>query len=123
MTGAAAAVTPAEQAEDDRVRRLLADSLRVWGVDGRVEVETAGAGRVLRVTGADGTVVTVARVAFPDGSRQWQVRRIGPDDGEPARPRTHGSAAGMLRGVRLALDPAGGAGRLSVTPAPAVGAR
>jgi len=119
VTGADAAAMPAEPADDARIRRLLADSLRVWRVEGRVEADDGG---IARLTLADGTVVAVARVLFPDGSRQWQVRRTGPD-GEAGRPRTHGSAAGMLRGVRLALDPAGGAGRLIVTPAPVVAGR
>lgn len=108
-----------------RVVRLLEASLAVWRVVGTVETLDP-AGGVARVTGADGTVVTVARTELPDGSRHWLVAHLAPGEGadEAARrrrPRTFASVVGLLRGVRRALGAPDPPGRLIVTPRPLFG--
>lgn len=115
---------PSERRE--RVARLLEASLAVWRVAGRVERPDAGDDVVARVRGADGTVVTVARVELPDGSRHWQVAYTAPgesaeDAARRRRPRTYASVVGLLRGVRRALGAPDPPGRLIVTPKPLFG--
>ncbi len=89
------------------LRDLLADSLALWGVEGRVVVAETGVavhstGPVLLVSAADAT----------DGPIRWWLTRDG-------RRRPCPSVLGLLRSLRNALGAPGAApGRVRVSAAP-----
>lgn len=83
---------------------FLAESLELWGVEGRIEPGTAPV--VALVHAADGTVIPVARVTDPELPFRWTVR------GRPC-----GSLVGVLAALRAALGVDRGA-PLRIAPAP-----
>lgn len=87
-----------------RIRILLAESLTVWGVSGRVE--PGGAASVAVVRAEDGTIVWIER-APDDVPFRWAVRwRTAVDaagGSRERRPRLCGSLTGVLKSVREAL--------------------
>lgn len=89
------------------LRDLLADSLAIWGVKGRVSVE--GGGVALR---AGGVALHVAPAAPDAAPVRWWVTRDG-------RHRPCPSVLGLLRSVRNALGVPGAAPvRLRAAAAP-----
>ena len=89
------------------LRDLLADSLALWGVAGRVSVADGG----VAVVTADMSLVVARADAGEDPIRWWVTR-----DG---RRRPCPSVLGLLRTVRNALDVPGAApARVRVSAAP-----
>jgi hypothetical protein len=91
---------------DEAIETLLAQSLRAWRVGGEVRREAAG---VLLVAAA-GKQVRIARA--PAGLPfRWTL-----EEGE--RTRAASSVTGLLRNVRVALDPGYRQVRLRIAPLP-----
>lgn len=79
---------------------LLADSLILWRLDARIDGGT--------IHGADGAEV---RVAKGEGPFRWSLQWRQPDEtwedvAKLRFPRNYASVTGLLKGVRMALDPA-----------------
>jgi hypothetical protein len=91
---------------DESIAKLLARSLEAWRINGDVRRQADGA---LLVT-ASGRQLRISR-APPDLPFRWMVQ-----DGERTRGAT--SVAGVLRHVRLAVDPGYRPVRLRIAPLP-----
>lgn len=74
------------------LRALLADSLTLWGVSGRVEIADAGV-RII----ADDQVLHVMEAAPEEAPMRWWVLREG-------QRRPAASVLGLLRSLRYALN-------------------
>jgi hypothetical protein len=93
----------------DSLIPLLQDSLAVWRLAGRVE---AGAEGVL-IHGAEGEPrVTVVSLDHPILPLRWQVR-VERAEAE-AVTKSYAALPGMLRAVRLALDPEASQAKLTI---------
>ena len=88
---------------------LLEDSLVVWRAAGRVE--PSGEGAVIRAAGG-GPIVWVVPLNDPILPLRWQVRIERP--GGTATTKSYAALPGMLRAVRLALDPEASQARLAM---------
>ena len=89
------------------LRDLLADSLALWGVAGRVVVAETGV-----AVHAAGAVLVIAPADASDGPIRWWLTRDG-------RRRPCPSVLGLLRSLRNALGAPGAApGRARVSAAP-----
>ncbi|MCA3277830.1 MAG: hypothetical protein ING10_01020 [Roseomonas sp.] len=77
------------------LRALIADSLTLWGVAGRVDIADAG----IKITAAD-LVVHVAPALPEDAPMRWWLIR---ED----RRRPAASMLGLLRSLRYALNATG----------------
>lgn len=74
------------------LRALIADSLTLWGVTGRVDIADAG----IRITAGD-QVLHVAQAAPEEAPMRWWLLRDG-------RRRPAASMLGLLRSLRYALN-------------------
>jgi hypothetical protein len=90
-----------------QVQELLTQSLAAWRVEGDVKPDTDGT-LVLRAAAKQ---LRIARAPASDQPFRWVVT-----EGERARPVT--SIAGLLRNVRLGVDPGYQPVRLRVAPLP-----
>ena len=90
------------------LRRLIAESLTLWGVADRVAIEGHDADH-LRLIGPTGPI-TIGRAPASVPFR-WMVTI-----GERQRPA--GSVTGVLRIVRAAVAPEGPSSRVRIAPAP-----
>jgi len=102
----------------ERLQRLLAGAVAVWGLEDRVAL-SPGAGGAATLRSADGVEVDVEAVR---GTQQrWRVRVVRPArEGRPGGERVteHAGVPGLLRTVRAALAPRQRAGRMIVAPTP-----
>jgi len=97
------------------LEELVADSLVLWRIDARFE-----GGRVLA---PDGTEV---RISAADGPFRWSLawRLPGETWDEAARarfPRHYASVAGLLKGLRMTLEPGWRPPRARIAGQPLVG--
>jgi hypothetical protein len=92
----------------DAVHALLTESLRAWHVAGNIDKAADGT----LLLGAGGIRLGIARAA-PGGPFRWMVSADG---------RTRGvtSIAGVLRAVRVAIDPAYRPSRVRFAPQPVI---
>ncbi len=74
------------------LRALIADSLTLWGVTGRVEIADCG----VRIIAGD-QVLHVTQAAPEEAPMRWWLLRDG-------RRRPAGSILGLLRSLRYALN-------------------
>lgn len=93
-----------ERQSSERVERLLAGSLAVWGLGGKVILAVEG-GEV-RLSGPEGELARVSQ-----GGRGWRVAAAGAVS-------EHAGVPGMLRALRRALAPEQQPGRMIVAPPP-----
>jgi hypothetical protein len=91
----------------EKVQELLTQSLSAWRVEGRVERDADG-GLVLRTADKE---LRIARAPASDQPFRWIVT-------EGERDRRVTSIVGLLRTVRLAVDPGYQPVRLRVAPLP-----
>lgn len=82
------------------LQTLLNDSLALWRIEARVAGDT--------IHGSDGAEV---RVAATEGPFRWSLEWRRPEEdwetvAKTRFPRHYASIAGLLKGVRMALDPA-----------------